>query len=244
MKEDAEKRFWELLITTEDGIHGIVGFVIAVLDVFFLLLIRKRICKMEEDRTQDDAVERMKKSLWLIFFGWIIMCIYTITMLSGVMVEAGWLMLSVQEDALFRSVIALTFGVLILVIERIYEDTNYIKKNRADCYVEGVVVGTHRGSRRASDPTAGSLILTPGYKRLVISYRDPMDGQTREYKMDKPVRLKKHPIGSTFLLSYSQELHFAYDDDSERMNPYLRLTFLFLGWITIIAGIMWLLRCI
>ena len=58
----------------------------------------------------------------------------------------------------------------------------------------------------------------PGYGRLLIEYKDPYDGKTKYYALMQHLRLKKHPIGSKYMLSYSRSQRTAYDIKSNKLT--------------------------
>ncbi len=245
-------RFGQMLITTEDGIHVILYFVLAIVSFLLAFAVKKNMAKllMEEHKVSYVPIlqsirEKNGKLSYVVT-----MCNAAGILLLACTVMGSWNILVTYEfvettgntDDMIRGMTAMVIGIVIFVTEHLYEKIMYISKSENDMYVDGIVTGTHNDVISPYSRTEHSLIIVPGYKRLVVEYTDPYDGRRHIYKMTKEVRFKKHPVGSTYRLRYSREKKYAYDEKSERINPYIKLAFLFMGGMLCFAGVLFLLR--
>lgn len=58
--------------------------------------------------------------------------------------------------------------------------------------------------------------MFPSYGKLIIEYQDPYDGSINRYSLLNELRVKKHPLGSSYLLHYARNSRKVYDIESNK----------------------------
>lgn len=118
-------------------------------------------------------------------------------------------------------------GIVFLIIGKVYKVSS-ISVSDTDLEVKGTIVGYEK---------ANSKYDIPGYKSLVVEYRDPYIETIRQYTLEHGVWIRKYPMGSKYVLSYSIEHRAAYDAKSETERKKMYIVFY-------IAGVVWIVLAI
>lgn len=104
---------------------------------------------------------------------------------------------------------------------------------------------TNNSSEWDTIPVTGTVIqeviapqrIMRGYGRLLVMYKDPYDGTTKYYTLMQQLNLKKHPIGSKYVLSYSKSQRTAYDTKTNNIFKRLKTYCFIIGIILFITGL-------
>ena len=107
---------------------------------------------------------------------------------------------------LIRWFMVFAFGVLLIISGLLIKKKRVGESGMIDAQVTGTVVGV-----------APQTKTLPGYGRLIVEYKDPYDDSIKRYKLMQDLKLKSHPIGSSYELAYSRTAKSAYDVETNKL---------------------------
>ena len=79
--------------------------------------------------------------------------------------------------------------------------------------------------------------MFPGYGKLIIEYQDPYDGSINRYSLLNELRVKKHPLGSSYLLHYARNSRKVYDIESNKQARKLQIFLTVFGIVICIIAV-------